>query len=50
MLIPRLTLQGWSESSVANATLGSAYTVAWLILLAHELFGAERSELPADTH
>jgi hypothetical protein len=38
LCVPRLVLQGWADSSpVLNATIGSAYSAAWLLLLRHEL-------------
>jgi hypothetical protein len=37
LCVPRLVLQGWADASPAlNATIGSAYAVAWLLLLAHQ--------------
>lgn len=40
LMLPLVHLEDWSASSaIAAATLGSGYTVAWLLLLANEFLG-----------
>ncbi len=49
LCIPRLVLQGWSDASpLLQLTIGSAYTLAWLIVLAHEVLGLHGSTTNSD--
>jgi hypothetical protein len=46
LVVPRLALQGWADQSVwVAATVGAAYSVAWLLLLARELSWSGADEL-----
>ena len=51
LCIPRLLLQGWTDSSpLLKATLGSVFTLAWIVVLAYAIAGVKTADLAADTH